>query len=158
MNVKELFDYDRTTGNLLWKVSRSRTAKVGHVAGSSNGNGYMAIKVSGILYFAHRLVWLWHYGEFPDGQIDHINGIRNDNRIENLRDVTASVNQQNQRNARSNNKIGLLGVSYYKRDNNYVAQIQIDGKKKNLGNFHCPYEAHEAYLHAKRLIHAGCTI
>ena len=105
---------------------------------------------------AHRLVWMVVHGEFPGDMIDHINGNPTDNRIENLRVVTHSVNMQNRRTARSTNKTGLLGVSV--SGSKFSAEIRIDGTQVCLGRFETAQMAHEAYVNAKRTHHIGCTI
>lgn len=90
--------------------------------------------------------------------IDHINGIPNDNRIVNLRDVDASINRQNQRKAQSRSKSGLLGVCWYKAGSKWQAEISVHGEKHHLGRFNSKEAAHTAYITAKRELHAGYTI
>lgn len=109
---------------------------------------------------AHRLAWVHVHGSWPAGDIDHINGDKLDNRIANLRDVTRSVNKENMRSARGDNKVGLLGV-HVRRQNTtrpYVASIRVSGKLIHLGAHNTPEAAHAAYLEAKRRLHSGCTI
>ena len=79
--LREVLDYDPDTGVFTRKVRTASSVKVGDVAGSLNGKGYIRIRVDGRLYFAHRLAWLYVHGEWPVDQVDHINGIKNDNRI-----------------------------------------------------------------------------
>jgi hypothetical protein len=95
--VRELFDYDQQTGNLIWRDNKSGGVMAGQVAGCINARGYRRIRVDQVEYKAHRLVWLHVNGEWPSKQIDHINRNPGDNRIENLRDVTASENLKNRR-------------------------------------------------------------
>lgn len=122
-------------------------------------DGYVVIMIDGKSYQAHRLAWLYIYEKWPDNMIDHLNTIRDDNRITNLRDVEHNINIQNQRRAQKNNKsAGLLGVTFNKLAQKYVAQIKLNGKNKYLGLFDNAEDAHEAYLEAKRQYHAGCTI
>ena len=101
---------------------------------------------------------LWITGAWPEHDVDHINGVRNDNRWSNLREVTRTVNIQNQRIAQTRNVAGLLGVSFEKARNKYKAGIVAGGKYHNLGRFNTAEEAHAAYLKAKRELHEGCTI
>ena len=151
--LRELFNYNPETGVFTRLVSVSDNAKAGDIAGTMNSGGYMKIVVCGRLYQSHRLAWLYVYGRWPAHEIDHINGIRTDNRIENLRDVIPSTNKQNQRNANSNNKLGLLGVT--RRSQGFHAQIRINGKCTYLGTFPTGEQAHAAYLDAKRKNHSG---
>jgi hypothetical protein len=94
---------------------------------------------------------------FPCGDVDHINGIRDDNAIANLRDVSKRVNQENLKHANSANKsCGLLGVT--KCRDKWRAAITANGVARHIGVYPTPTEAHAAYLQAKRTLHAGCTI
>ena len=155
--LKELLHYDPLTGLFTRSVYRSPNAKAGDVAGGDNGRGYIKINVDGVSHYAHRLVWLYVHGKFPDKNIDHINGNTFDNRVSNLRDVQQGINLQNQKQARSDNKsCGLLGVSRDK--SKWSAQISTDKKLTHLGNFPTPELAHEAYLAAKRQHHEGNTL
>jgi hypothetical protein len=104
----------------------------------------------------HRAAWLYVHGKWPNGQIDHINGDRSDNRISNLRDVSHSVNQQNVHRPRRDNASGFLGVTRQK--NLWTSQVTVSGKTLHLGLFKTPEEAASAYLEAKRKHHTGCTI
>ena len=108
---------------------------------------------------AHRFVWIIFNGDIPDRlEINHINGIKNDNRLCNLREITQQQNCQNQRTPPSHNTSGFMGVSYYKAGNKYAAHINLDGKKKHLGYFNDPKIAYQAYLTAKRKLHSSCSI
>lgn len=154
-SVASVLEYDKCSGVLRWKARRgSRSA--GAEAGSLNDQGYLDISISGRLFRAHRIAWLLATGENADGQVDHINGVRSDNRIENLRVVTPKGNSQNSRLPAKSNKVGMLGVSY--RYGRYRAQICTDRKVTHLGYFDTAEEAHGAYLSAKRSQHETCTI
>lgn len=152
--VRRLFNYDPDTGIFTRRINRYKY-RAGEVAGYKC-HGYIRIKIIKPTYSAHRLAWLYVYGVWPEGEIDHINGITNDNRIVNLRSVSHSQNSENLRRARSDNKSGLLGVSWSHKS--WIAQIQVNGKKKYLGRHKTKEEAHEAYLIAKRLLHVACSI
>ena len=97
-------------------------------------------------------------GKWPDGEIDHIDGNRANNRWSNLRDVHIVINAQNKRGPMAHNKSGFLGVSWNKKDCAYVARIKVDGKYLSLGYHQTPEAASAAYVEAKRRLHAGCTI
>ena len=128
--VKELFSYDHASGEFLCRKARGNL-KVGDVAGTVDYQGYVRISISGRRYRAHRLVWLYVYGIMPDTEIDHINGIKNDNRLSNLRLATRAQNETNKGKQR-NNKSGYKGVSWDKENNKWTALITINRKQKYL--------------------------
>jgi hypothetical protein len=138
--ASELLRYDAQTGTLSWRVNRRGTAKAGSEAGCiAYANGlkktpYICIRVDGKRYFAHRIAWLLHYGEFPGHEIDHIDGCGLNNRIDNLRDVPNSINSRNSRMQR-NNTSGITGVFWYKRYEKWLASVRIDSKTKFIGYF-----------------------
>jgi hypothetical protein len=155
--LKELFDYDAETGNLIWKVQRNSyrgRAKPGAVAGCIGTNGYRLIRVDGLLRNAHRWVWMWHHGDFPPPgiDIDHINGVRTDNRIENLRLATRSQNMWNQRK-RSDNTSGYPGVKYDERCGKWAARIRVNKQFRWLGHHNTMEEAVAARRAASLLLH-----
>lgn len=156
--LRELLDYSATTGVFRWRVATSGKREVGGVAGCQERSGYLKIGVDGKLYFAHRLAWLHHYGEWPDPAIDHINGIRTDNRIVNLRAVGPDINSQNRRSANRGNTSGLLGVSWSNHHGKWIAQILAKGRKVMLGAFENRGDAYAAYLTAKNELHPGNTL
>ena len=157
--VLRLLEYDQHTGILRWRVSPSGPCKAGAIAGSRTDRGYWRVMIKGRSYLAHRLGWLIVHGNWPHGEIDHINGIRDDNRLANLRDVSSTENRQNLRKAPSTNKSsGLLGVSYAQQCKKWVARIRISGKRIHLGHYETAEQAHDAYLEAKRSLHVACVI
>lgn len=119
---------------LRWIKSPKGRGKVGAVAGSAHIGGYWKVIFRKKLYLAHRVVWYLHHGVWPSGKIDHINGIRGDNRIGNLRDVSQSVNIKN-KVKQSNNKTGFTGVHFDKESGKYRAQIKSQGVVRDLGRF-----------------------
>lgn len=157
--LQKALKYENDTGRFVWITgSRNRFRKVGGEAGTINRWGYRAISFGGKYLMAHRLAWLYTNGEWPINEIDHINGDRLDNRIENLRDVSRSINAQNIRSARCDSESKALGVSWSKCKRKWIASIVTNGKQKYLGSFAAMEDASEAYLAAKRVVHAGCTI
>jgi hypothetical protein len=150
--IQEYLDYNPDTGIFIWKKSPSKKVKEGSIAGFMQ-NGYVAITFNGELQYAHRLAWLFIYGKFPDNVIDHINGIKTDNRIDNLRDVTYAVNNQNQKKGHFDSKSGKLGVSWNSSKNKWVAKIGLNGKQRHLGYFDDVDEANDIYQKAKNLYH-----
>jgi len=132
MNTKqalELFEY--INGRLHHRTA-SRGRKVGDAAGSINGTGYRRVGIDGRYYTEHALVFLMHHGYVPS-EIDHINGDRADNRIENLRAVTRSQNQYNKRPQR--NASGYRGVSWHKKSGKWCVRIGINDKVKSMGYY-----------------------
>lgn len=148
--------YDGDTGRFTWNAAPVQRIPAGSVAGGLNSEGYRVVRCMGVLYLSHRLAWLFCNGSWPSGDIDHINGVRDDNRIENLRDVSRSVNQQNLKRARRDNATGLLGVKRARKG--FEARINVSGRYVHLGTFSTPTAAHAAYLAAKRQHHEGCTL
>lgn len=151
--LRAAFRYEERTGRLFWRISPSQSVRAGDAAGSDNGQGYMTVKYKGKKYALHRLVWALWYGEFPNQDIDHINGHRSDNRIANLRAVTNQQNCQNRRKPTKKNKSGFLGVA--QEGSRWRAQICVDNRRIRLGYFDSPQQAHEAYMRAKRRLHPG---
>jgi len=155
-NVAEIFDY--RDGKLYWKSSLSGKSRIeGREAGGLNADGYVKVEVGGKAIGVHRIVWLMHNGRWPAGEIDHRNGVRNDNRIANLRDVVHETNTQNRRTATSGSRTGLLGVTAQK-NGQFRARIRAHGRLQSIGLFDSAEAAHAAYIEAKRKLHVGCTI
>jgi hypothetical protein len=164
--LRELFDYDADTGNLIWKVrpvSHFRNQRgckffnamfAGKVAGCINkGDGYRTINVNRVLYFAHRLVYAYFHGACPvDLQIDHIDCVRLNNRIQNLRLATHAENGRNSALRRTSNS-GYRGVHWSKQNKKFVAKISTNGRKKHLGSFPTAEQAAAAYTTAAIALH-----
>ena len=132
--LRSVLHYSPETGIFTWKVSTSRRVKTGDIAGSPEGHGYLQIRLQRRPHKAHRLAWLYVYGVWPTDQIDHINRIRTDNRIANLREVSHKQNNQN-RSKPSNNTSGHPGVFWYKKNSKWQAYITHNQKKVHLGCF-----------------------
>ena len=131
--LKELLSYDPDTGVFVWIKKTNNRILIGSVAGSPD-EGYWYIRIDGKNHRAHRLAWLYVYGEFPDGFIDHMNRERADNRISNLRIATRSVNGQN-RKIHNNNTSGIPGVCWHNRKQKWYAKVTNNRKHKHLGSF-----------------------
>ena len=141
-DLTEHIDWNLDTGIGIWIKSRRRI-KAGAEVGSYHGEGYRQAGIKGKNLLMHRIIYFLAHGHCPKF-IDHINGMKDDNRIENLRTCT---NQENQRNmgVQQNNKSGYKGVSWHKQSNKYRAQIMINGKLIHLGLFDTAKEASKAY-------------
>jgi hypothetical protein len=144
--LHELLDYNPITGLMTWRTATAKR-RAGAVAGGLNDNGYRIICIDRKSYLAHRLVWLFVHHVWPEGALDHDNGIRSDNRIANLRLASPSQNAANKRRARRNTS-GFKGVTRTRQG--WCAQIWKDGKKTHLGYFDHPEVAHAAYMAAAR--------
>jgi len=149
--LKEFLWYDQETGDFYWRKVCTPKMKAWDKAGTLNSRGYVRIKIFGKIRQAHRLAWLYVYGNLPE-QLDHINCNKSDNRIQNLRPANHSTNGMN-RGAQTNNKLGLKGVIFHKRDKKFIANIRVLGKQKCLGYFNTAEEAHSAYIKASGELH-----
>lgn len=152
--VREYLSYIPETGLFFWGKASGRRAKVGAVAGGITDDGYIGIYLGRNRHSAHRLAWLYMHGEWPAGQIDHINRVRTDNRIANLRVVSRAENSQN--TIRSSSKHGVPGVNQ-RAPHIWQAQITLNGKRISLGFFPTKEDASAAYLKAKQKMHPVYT-
>lgn len=155
--LRMLLSYNPTTGLLVWQAAR-RGIKCGDLAGGGiNSNGYLRVCVGGRLYYAHRVAWALANGQWPSGVIDHINGVKTDNRLINLRDVSRGHNQHNQRRPQQTKgrTSAFLGVSRIATSGKWRAAIKVCGRTQFIGNFDVESEAHAAYLNAKRQLHGA---
>ena len=143
--LKELFFYDSTCGDFIRIKRTTNSVCIGDVAGALNFYGYLQTNVDGKIYKNHRLAWLYVYGEFPLKDLDHINRIKTDNRILNLRQVTDAQNLQNI-GLRSDNKSGYKGVSWCKQKEKWCVRMQYDKKYRHIGYFDNVHEAGKAYI------------
>jgi hypothetical protein len=144
--LKSVLHYDRETGLFTWLAQLSGRWAVGRTAGSIR-DGYIRIAIDRERYEAHRLAWFYEYGSWPPGMLDHKNGNRQHNCLDNLRPATHSQNNANRR-LEKRNELGIKGVS--RKKNSYSAQITVRGKSIKLGCYKTPKEAAEAYERAAR--------
>lgn len=140
-----MFDYDPATGALVWKEPIRNHQLKGKAAGSPTWNGYRSVQVRDKLVKVHRLIWCWMTGDWPVGDIDHINSIRSDNRWCNLRSANRQQNNANSRVSK-NNKSGFKGVCWSPGMKKWLSQIMKDRKHYTLGYYDDPRDAHAAYL------------
>ena len=145
------FSYDSHTGIIRSKTNR-RNVHEGDIVGSLDRQGYITTTLFKKPMKQHRMAWAMFYGEWPCGDIDHINRDKKDNRIENLRVVTNAQNKQNLDKPESNTS-GFMGASFHKKSGKWAANIKMSGQARYLGLYKTPEEAHAAYMSAKQDIH-----
>lgn len=152
--IKDLLKYDPDTGNIYYTRSvKGRRRSLTEPAGTVGVGGYVQLTVYCKQYKAHRLAWFLYYGAWPEGQIDHINKDKTDNRIENLR-VGSSVNQHNRDMGVPAS--GYPGAHKSNKKKPYKSSIRVDGVPQHLGYFETAEEAHKAYMSVKERVLASC--
>ena len=145
MNYREWLSYDPDTGLFKWLKTSASKALAGNIAGyRTDKRGYIRIGLFGQRIFAHRLAWFFHYGAWPEQDIDHVNGNPSDNRIANLREATPSQNGYN-KGPHSNNKSGYKGVCWAPREKLWRATINLKTRQIGLGYFQIKEDAAAAY-------------
>lgn len=155
--VRDLFNYDPETGIVTWRRKGVRSAVIGQRVGYAHSAGYLQVYFTGYYpQVLHRIAWAITHGEWPPVFIDHINGVKDDNRLCNLRLATDAQNHQNLKRARKDNLSGFLGVTRSRA--RFVATIAWEGKRKYLGVWPTAEEAHAAYIEAKRKLHPFGTL
>lgn len=149
-SLVEWLDYSAMTGEFRWRYPKGKSG-AGDVAGSETKFGYVVIGLCGASYFAHRLAWFYVHGVWPSIQIDHKNRIKTDNRIDNLRDVTAAINTQNR--ARDLKAHVLPGVRATNKG--WCAEIMCKGIRIKSDSFSTPEDAGAFYLELQGKLHDG---
>lgn len=147
--IRNHIAYDEDSGVFIWIKKTGQNGKLGPKKPSIDSRGYEQVSYMGRSYLAHRLAWYFVHGKWPDKQIDHINGIKTDNRISNLRLATHSQNVRN-RPAYKNTASGRKGVYWHSQNKKWQALIVINGRNKSLGLFEDKEEASRAYDAAAR--------
>ena len=145
--LKEVLTYEPLTGYFIHNLNSKRRS-AGSVAGSVRQDGYCRIGIDRTHYYSHRLAWFYVYGGWPKN-IDHINGVYNDNRIVNLRECTQSQNIANSK-LRRDSVSGFKGVSWSEIKGKWQSRIKVDGLTRRLGEFDNVVDAHQAYIVASQ--------
>ncbi len=160
--LQEVLHYAPDTGLFTWKVSKG-TMMAGSAAGSPSADGYIRIKINKKFHRAHRLAWFCVHGIWPEELIDHINGVRSDNRIANLRKATRTDNNRN-RKMQKNNTSGVKGVTWNKQGNKWAANCKVNGKQHHVGYFTSIAKADQAVKkfreknHGEFANHGSCDL
>lgn len=141
--LTSLVEYSADSGVFTNKTSRGNMSN-GSTAGHKRSDGYRWLMLDNIRYMEHRLAWYYTYKIWPEEILDHIDSIKDNNRINNLREATQSQNKQNTP-IRSDNVTGVKGVSYHKTREKYVAAITVDGVTKHIGYYDSLEDAKLAY-------------
>ncbi len=149
--VRSVFSYDPESGVLLWVKPQDPKLR-GRRAGFPGASGHRFVGIGDRHFGEHRVIWFYMTGEWPADQLDHINGVRDDNRWVNLREATNAENQQNVK-LKSHNTSGMTGVSFHRQRKKWRASIAANGRQFHLGLFDTPEAARERYLQAKRELH-----
>lgn len=150
--LKKIFHYNHENG-LFTRIAKCGKYLPFSKVGSLSSYGYLRICINKKHYMAHRLAWLYVYGEFPSKFIDHIDNVRTNNCIKNLRIASKLQNAQNIKKSHKDNKCGLLGVYLHKKSGLYHSRIMINGKQISLGYFKSAVSANVAYIKAKKDLH-----
>jgi len=132
--LREILSYDPESGIFHWKKTLSHRNKAGNIAGTITDRGYVVITIKRSRLMAHRLAWLYFYGSYPDGVIDHIDGEKANNAIANLRDISQVINTRNNCLSK-NNTSGYPGVYLNKKTGKWAVQIWHGMKRKCLGSY-----------------------
>lgn len=147
--LRRMVNYDSDTGIMTWR-ERKRARIIGAEVGTTLARGYVSVVINYRKYMLHRLVWLYVYGQWPTGWLDHRNGNPSDNRIDNLREATPSQNQYNRRRNR-NNKSGCPGVYWQPNRKKWMVQIKgPNGKSVYVGRFNKKDDAYTARRDAEQ--------
>lgn len=153
--IRALLRCNPDTGDLIWLKRDNpafNTRYAGTIAGHLNRLGYREVRINNQLHREHRIVWVLHYGRWPEQNLDHIDGNPQNNAISNLRECNQVENSQNTR-LNKRNSSGYTGVAYSRVSNCWRAQICHQRKIKHLGLFRTKEEANAAYLAAKSELH-----
>jgi hypothetical protein len=146
--------YKYEDGQLLNRLAPRGKGRIGSVVGSVHSGGYLHTTINGKRFLLHRIIFMMHHGYMPQ-YVDHIDGNRQNNKIDNLRECTASFNNRN-RGKTKRNTTGYKGVNLLNNGNKFYAMLWIDNKNKYLGSHNAPEDAAQAYNLA--LDEAGITV
>jgi hypothetical protein len=150
-HLKRFLHYNPDTG-LFTRLTKSNRFKIGEVAGTRNTVGYILVRFDGYRFTAHRLAWLYMTGKLPSLGIDHINGLKDDNRFCNLREADQAMNALNT-GANKNNPFGLKGITFSRKLNKFCAKSTVRGISHKIGYFDTKEDAYAAYVEFAKVHH-----
>ncbi len=151
-DIRKILAYNADTGVFTWAIKTGKKPMVGAIAGSTTANGYTRIRIYKKLYLAHRLAWLYVYGRTPKAEIDHVNQIKSDNRISNLREASSAQNKQNRKTQLGPSK--YRGVTWLVANQKWRASIGHNYKNVYIGLFDTAEEASAAYCARAAELHS----
>ena len=151
--LRTLLHYDPDTGVLTWRAKPSRGIKVGRQAGTPTSEGYLALQIDKKKMYAHRAIWMYVHGVWPSEEIDHINHVRNDNKLCNLRLANRLENSHNTRK-HAKSLSGHKGVAWHSRNKKWQVQMRFCGKSYYVGQFSNLQDAVQARLQAETKLYA----
>ncbi|AVC42602.1 Fis family transcriptional regulator [Achromobacter xylosoxidans] len=146
--------YDPATGILTRKVTLAGNAKAGQQITGKNSSGYIQCVINTKFYYGHRLAWQLHYGEPPNGIVDHINGNKSDNRISNLR-IASSLGNVHNAALRKDNKSGVKGVFWDATRGRWRASVSLAGREVFSQIFESKEDAILAVRAARKQLHGS---
>lgn len=152
IGLKDFMDYNPDTGIFTWKKYRCQTAIAGQQVNCKDQKGYVIFGWKRHYYRAHHVAWWWVTGKMPQGEIDHVNNVRHDNRFINLREASSTQNNHNRLRPITNTR-GVKGVNWHKHQGKWVARITVNGARISLGYYHSLEMAEQAMRDAREFYH-----
>lgn len=149
--LKDISQYDEHSGLFTWKIKPTNSVNIGDIAGTIDSDGYILIGFDNVSYKAHRLVFLWVWGNIPE-YVDHIDGVRSNNRWCNLRSTTKGGNSRNQKISIRNTS-GIKGVNWKSSAGKWRAYVAVNGVQQHLGYFEDKYEAEKVVKKKREELH-----
>ena len=146
--LRSALEYNAETGEFRWKIRTGSRSNPGDLAGGLTPQGYVVIGLDGVRHKAHRLAWMCVHGVWPEGEIDHVNENKADNRISNLRDASRSLNVHNRQDTWSST--GRRGVYRTSHGKPYEVKLNLNGVTHRIGRYTDLDEASAAYAAAKK--------
>lgn len=155
-DLRARFTFDPETG-AVYRLVATQRSPVGSRADFLRDRGYAFVEINRKMVRAHRVIWALAYGQWPAGEVDHVNRCRSDNRLANLRQASRSENAANVKHI-GVGVSGFCGVVWKQKAQKWAAQIKKNGVRVHLGLFIDPKEAHEAYVEASKQMNGEFSV